>query len=57
MTVPSLVNVVAISSVVLNGLFNFIFVVHGVNNTEGKANFFLRQVTQVLTSLAMDVSS
>ena len=57
MTVPSLVNVVAISSVVLNGLFNSIFVVHGVNNTEGKANFFLRQVTQVLTSLAMDVSS
>ena len=67
MTVPSLVNVVAISSVVLNGLFNSIFVVHdvyyasgcrrnGVNNTEGKANFFLGQVTQVLTSLAMGVS-
>jgi len=30
MTVPSLVNVVAISSVVLNGLFNSIFVVHDV---------------------------
>ena len=29
----------------------------GVNNTEGKANFFLGQVTQVLTSLAMGVSS
>ena len=54
MTVPSLVNVVAISSVVLNGLFNSIFVVHdvyyasgcrrnGVNNTEAKARltFFL----------------
>ena len=30
---------------------------NGVNNTEGKANFFLGQVTQVLTSLAMGVSS
>ena len=28
MTVPNLVNVMAISSVVLNGLFNKIFVVH-----------------------------
>ena len=30
---------------------------NGVNNTEGKANFFLGQVTQVLTSLATGVSS
>ena len=30
---------------------------NGVNNTEGKANFFLGQVAQVLTSLAMGVSS
>ena len=30
---------------------------NGVNNTEGKANFFLGQVTQVLTSLAMGVIS
>ena len=38
MTVPSLVNVVAISSVVLNGLFNAIFVVH---DAKARLTFFL----------------
>ena len=68
MTVPSLVNVMAISSIVLNGLFQSTFdffssyMTYNMHRGAGvmakripkaRLSFFLEQMTHVLTSLAM----